>query len=408
MSSISALRSAIIAKKPLALLPAKSDITNAKELSIGSDDKLSLDDKSGFITQTDGTNQTIRAIYQCWLHHDSSTADYLTDCESKSIPVISFLERTDLLSYLSGSSDSCKYIEGKQDDQTKGQNNEKPQNKPSTEQEPQQVDTIAKADNAADHLTKRRKLIESDPTLKLVLENERDIVDHNKALRGSKLVDFSNVARECEYKIIRPGKRNAASAKASRDHQRHHHHVTSAFGSGKKLDSHSLAVVLKHKDPIIILSPSASALINMSNVKAFLEDGKFVDPTSGSIDPMSAPNMVRIVRNSKRFNRKIRYLVVNDVDKFFTKPEHWDRVVAVFTTGQEWQFKNYRYSNPNVLFQKVKGFYTYYSGDVVPPNVSQWNLEVIPIERSRRFKDRQISEYLWEVLEKFMVSKGYR
>ncbi|GME83259.1 unnamed protein product [Ambrosiozyma monospora] len=143
----------------------------------------------------------------------------------------------------------------------------------------------------------------------------------------------------------------------------------------------------------------------MANVKSFLQDGKFQDSTTL---PTTNTNMLQITRQSKKFNRPVKFLVVNNVDKFFTKPEHWDRVVAIFTTGQEWQFKNYKYTQPNVLFQKYKGFYVGYHGDIVPSTVNSWNVQIVEINRNQRFRDRQISEFFWESLEKFMASKGFK
>ncbi|QPG74711.1 hypothetical protein FOA43_002044 [Brettanomyces nanus] len=388
VSAVVTLRSAIKAKKPLTLLPEGSDISGAQQLVIG-DQAISLDEETGFTNEEDKVNETLRAIYQSWLHRDSNTTDYFADCEAKKIPVISFMERTELISYLSGASEKCEHLKGEEE----------------KEDNEEQKKRGAKSDKTAGG--KRQKIIDSDPFLKLVLSNEREVVDHNKALRGSKLVDFSNVAKECEYKIIRPLKKS--SSKSGRYHRHGADGVSGAAGVAGAVGavgagSQSLSAILKHKDPIIILSPSASALINMGNVKSFLEEGKFIDPSSEN----NSVSMQKIVRNSKLFNKKIKFVVVNDVDKFFTKPEHWDRVVAVFTTGQQWQFKNYRDSKPNALFQKVKGFYVHYNGDPIPESIETWNLEVISIERSRRFKDRQTSEYLWEMVEKFMASRGYK
>ncbi|VEU22326.1 DEKNAAC103727 [Brettanomyces naardenensis] len=384
--SIVLLRTAIKEKKAVSLIPEGSNISSATGLLIDGKE-ISLDDETGFINQEDGVNEKLRAIYQCWLHHESNTTDYLADCEEKKVPVISFMERTELLSYLSGASETCQYL-------THGEKRKEEQDKKET--------TSKSAESGGD--SKRQKIIDADPFLKLVLGNEREAVDHNKALRGTKLTDFSNVAKECEYKIIRPAKRGAAAASASKSSRSHRHGDES-----RSDDLHSLANILKKKDPIVILSPSTSALITMGNVKSFLQDGKFVEPGAGINKTVNGgADIVKVVRNSKRFGKKVKFVVVNDVDKFFTKPEHWDRVVAVFTTGQEWQFKNYRDSLPNVLFQKVKGYYIHYNGDPVPENIQKWNLEVIPIERTRRFKDRQTSEYLWETLEKFMASRGYK
>ena len=48
---------------------------------------------------------------------------------------------------------------------------------------------------------------------------------------------------------------------------------------------------------------------------------------------------------------QVRYVVVDSVEalsKFGVDP--WDRVVCVMTTGQEWQFKNYKWKDPKQLF----------------------------------------------------------
>lgn len=54
--------------------------------------------------------------------------------------------------------------------------------------------------------------------------------------------------------------------------------------------------------------------------------------------------------------RKARYFVVDSVEalaKFGGAgrvDEAWDRVVCVMTTGQEWQFKPYKWKEPKELF----------------------------------------------------------
>ncbi|KAG7698717.1 hypothetical protein KL930_001495 [Ogataea haglerorum] len=358
--SIRLLRECIKSGKTIAF-PEGQDISTAKVLILDGQE-VSLDEETGFVSG-DKINHVLRTVYQCWLHRDSNTTEYISDCEGKNIPVVSFLERTELISYLNGSSETCAYLQGAGPKAQTGGEKRK-----STEEQ-----------GAA------KKKREIDPFLREVLNNERNLIDHNRALQGTKPVDFSSVAKECEYKIIRAAKQK-----------------TKAKG---KVPEKSTASAGKNKEPIIILSPSASAILNMSNVKEFLQDGRFTNTADAG---HSTSNMLQIVRNSKRFDRRLKFLVVSNVEKFFTKPEYWDRVVAVFTTGQEWQFKNYKYNQPSLLFQKVKGFYLYYNGDPIPDKIQQWNVQPIGIERTQRFKDRQTSEFLWESLERFMAAKGYR
>ena len=84
----------------------------------------------------------------------------------------------------------------------------------------------------------------------------------------------------------------------------------------------------RRQDPIILLSPSASSLLTMGNIKSFLEDGVFVPPAATS----EAPNFLRVSRllPSIHPTTPIRFDVVDSPDKF--KPEYWEKVVAGFTT----------------------------------------------------------------------------
>jgi parafibromin len=46
------------------------------------------------------------------------------------------------------------------------------------------------------------------------------------------------------------------------------------------------------------------------------------------------------------------YQVIDSVDRL--KPDDWKRVVAVFVTGAEWQFKNWVWQNPLDIFSNGK------------------------------------------------------
>lgn len=84
-------------------------------------------------------------------------------------------------------------------------------------------------------------------------------------------------------------------------------------------------------------------------------------------------------------------------------------MVAVFTTGQQWQFKSYKWSNPQELFSKVAGFYVGWDGEAWPEGVKKWGnyLRVLEVERDRRFRDREVCEKFWETIERSMKNKGW-
>lgn len=382
MSFVDVLKSAITSNKEAKLVNAEGgvveDIGAAEFVQIGDSEKFKLGEESQF---KGSKMYDVKSVYFCWMNRDAAVTEYIELCENNKVDVISFVEKTDLISYLKGETDTSNYV-------IKPNSDEKDGKKRGT-----------RDDEKVDYKESKRLKIESDPLLKEISKHEIELVDHDKALRGTqKANDFSNLIRECEYKIVRPLK--SASKKPS---------TTSKDARKKEVagnDSSSLATILKKKDPIIILSPSAISMLTMNNVKLFLQDGKFVDPRD--IKEGANLNMVQVIRQSKKFGKKIKFVVVSNVEKFFVKPEYWDRVVAVFTTGQEWQFKNYKINQPNLLFQKVKGFYVNYSGDVIPNNIKNWNVQVISLDRNQRFKDRQVSEFLWESIERFMMSRGYK
>lgn len=83
--------------------------------------------------------------------------------------------------------------------------------------------------------------------------------------------------------------------------------------------------------------------------------------------------------------------------------------MAVFTTGQRWQFKAYKWSNPNELFDKVKGFYLGFEGEGVPSELGMWGggVMTLMVDRGRRFRDREVCEKFWEAVERGMRGKGW-
>lgn len=305
----------------------------------------------------------LNTIYFYWVHRDDSVTEYIKLCEDSHIPVVPFVDRSELMDILTTTVD--------------GGEKESP------------ISASSASTAHAETTTKRKA--EDDVLINQIKANEIDLIDHNKALRGSKLIDFSQIKRECEIKIIKP----ILSSKKSK-----------TSSSGTTSANSGLSVTLKNKEPIILMSPSASALLNMSNIKEFLSSGKF-DSTPGSTT-LNSDNVIKIKHVSDKFSKSINFLIINNIDKFIVKPEYWDRVVAIFTTGQEWQFKNYKFKEPNVLFQRFKGFYVGWEGDPVPENINKWNVEVIKMERNVRFKDGQVSQHLWESLERWMSVKGYK
>ncbi|CCE73166.1 Piso0_000189 [Millerozyma farinosa CBS 7064] len=363
IASLKPLRDATINKIPIILVKSHDNqqettdnIKEATHVKFGEDGTLYL-----LETQTNFYNeekpQSLRAVIFCWLHEKSSIVDYKNECIEYGISDFKFLVKTELTTWLIGNSETCAFVKG---EASKAESTEVSKTSPSS--------------------ARKRKL--DDPQIERISKHERESIDHNAMLRGSKNIDFSFLISDAK-KFISQLKRSKPSSKGS------------AKNNAPK------------KSPIIIISPATTSLITLNNVKEFLEEGRFTEP---NVSSTSKPEngVVTIHHKSERLIPAASQITVVDNVDMFTKPEYWDRVVAIFTTGQVWQFAKYKYSKPEILFQRYSGFYVSYEGDVTPKQIKDWNVTELKIGRGeKRFKDKMIVRDFWASIEKVLISKGY-
>ncbi|PIO76663.1 RNA pol II accessory factor, Cdc73 family [Teladorsagia circumcincta] len=107
-------------------------------------------------------------------------------------------------------------------------------------------------------------------------------------------------------------------------------------------------------------------------------------------------------RYLKPFLCLLPYLIVDQPNKF-TDAE-WDRVVAVFITGQLWQFKPFKrwHSNPVEIFAKIPAFHVHYDDLNIDPNVAKWSVTRLPVSRTTRHMDKARFRVFWEVLDRWI------
>ena len=110
--------------------------------------------------------------------------------------------------------------------------------------------------------------------------------------------------------------------------------------------------------------------------------------------------------------RPFRFILVDSPEQF--KPDYWNRLVAVFTTGQAWQFKGYKWQSPQDLFGHVLGVYLGWRGESIPDTVKGWGRGVaaLQVEKYRgegvgRWRDREVVEGLWSRIEESMRRLGW-
>ncbi|KXJ85787.1 Cdc73 family RNA pol II accessory factor [Microdochium bolleyi] len=390
------LRQAIAASSPI--VPTASDseasLAQATHLTFSVPSRISLpiDTPTRFTSNDQPVD--LRSIYFAWLKREVAIPEYnasasqLNDeLSSGQVRKFAFVERLDLITWLEGASEESEYIK------------------------PLAGDKDGVASTAAAALASKGAAAPAiggtvgrsgkgtlDPRLAVIYNSERKLGDRNSVLRGVKPTDFSHV-RKLAAPLI--------SKKPSQ--------TTTNIASNPTLATHQKP---KRPDPIILLSPSASSLLRMSNIKSFLEGGQYIPPDSEAASYTGA-SMLHINRLMKDIdpNRPMRFILVEGPEQF--KPEYWTRVVAIFTTGQSWQFKSYKWSNPQELFRHIPGIYLGWRGEQPPENVKSWGHRVMTIGIDRwkgtttgpdpsRWRDREIVEDVWKAIEGNMRNKGWR
>jgi len=234
--------------------------------------------------------------------------------------------------------------------------------------------------------------------IKKIRQSEVELRDRNTVLRGIKNNNFSSVrnAYVTKLKGLKEAKKTGAAAPVAT----------------QLSDSKPQARKQKNMYPIIMISSSPTSLITMYNVRRFLQESIF-EPSADARSRAAAEGTTRaedlipidrerttIEPGGQARASAQRYYVVDSVEalnKFGA--DAWDRVVCVLTTGQVWQFRPYKWSEPRVLFHHVKGIYVSWANDPPNPKVKDWNVTELKIDPHRRHVDKSTVAYFWKTLD---------
>ncbi len=77
-------------------------------------------------------------------------------------------------------------------------------------------------------------------------------------------------------------------------------------------------------------------------------------------------------------------------------------MVAVFTTGQEWVFKSWKYPSPVDLFTHTCGFCVRFIDDPSRGPVDTWNVTLMGIHRNRQHMNVTVVYSFWSKLDAWM------
>ncbi|KAK4231427.1 putative cell division control protein [Podospora fimiseda] len=364
---------------------------------------IPIDTQTRFLS-AEGKQVGLRSIYFTWINRDITIPAYNSAAEKlnnelegnkEAVHSCSFVERLNLVTWLEGAGDETEFIKpiGGGPGGKGGQG------------------LIKKGGEGGEFgggRSGRGGKGTLDPRLAQIYEGERRMGDRNSVLRGIKPTDFSHIRKlAAQFMTRKPG-----------------HHSSSAPGgapssSNPITNNPSLPInpkQVRRPDPIILLSPSASSILRMSNAKQFLEGGRY-SPPENIVPPPTMLNVSRLIKEMDP-NRPIRFILVETPEQF--KPEYWNRVVAVFTTGQAWQFKSYKWPNPTELFKHVQGVYLGWRGEQPPESVrgfghkvlccsvEKWRDPTQPGAEQSRWRDREVVEGIWKAIEGNMRAKGWK
>lgn len=138
----------------------------------------------------------------------------------------------------------------------------------------------------------------------------------------------------------------------------------------------------------------------MYNAKMFLEEGKFIRAEE-VMKAGKEKKKLDVVFRKMAGDRIVAYKLIDDPTSL--PPADWDRVAAVFVTGQAWQFNRWKHSDPVELFQHVLATHLTLEGRPVDPKVLSWNCKVLKVDEFKDYTSAGAASQFWLHLDDFIL-----
>ncbi|KAG0026982.1 accessory factor associated with RNA polymerase II [Podila clonocystis] len=406
---LSLLRDFTISKKPITLISSTGNL--ATELTDASD-VVFADDKQTFtFPRTTPTayrrgnsdeTYTLETLLFLLQRANQSVAEYSLEGAQKGIPIVSILDKRLVLDYLTGVTATSANIV--------------------YQSETSKRSTDEVANDTQDEASKKQKITsmtthgDENEVLRQIISKERLARTTASVLRGNK--SFANI-QKIGIGILLKSKPKDDKAAAKKSQDRPSTAQPSGSGSRPTGSSSDPRSNPQHQRPpsgtssnkpkstsrvpIIIIPAAVTSMITMYNIKQFLEEQTFVDSQELRDKGAAKPSNIKIERRQKpNETQKTYYQVIDSTDHM--KAEDWDRVVCVFTTGAEWQFKKWKWQKPIEVFTHVKGFYAKWADEIPKENIKSWNVEILSLNRHRRHADRALVTEFWDSLQSWCLA----
>ncbi|KAI9591683.1 RNA pol II accessory factor, Cdc73 family-domain-containing protein [Syncephalis fuscata] len=339
--------------------------------------ELKLPKTQKTILKKSGTEEyyTIETLLLMVDHRDENYLAYLKSGVGAEIPTVTVMDRNKLLGMLSTSQDTS-----------------------SAKRQP--LDVVSAA--AGLHAEKRARTEADQAQIfsETDIANAKAVTDHEQIALSRDALICSNRSFDEIYKHVRDlltqqSNKSKTTPSTSKDA------TSSKSKSSSGSSSHSRPKGARI--PIIIVPAAATSMVNLYNVKQFLEDKSFIDSRNAREQSTARPTLINIERRSEGSDTTSVYQVIDSVDKL--RPDDWKRVVAVFTTGAEWQFKNWVWQTPLDIFNNVKGYYLKYADEPTKDTVQRWNVTILEVHKYKRHTDQVVVGEFWDALDAFIASK---
>ena len=142
--------------------------------------------------------------------------------------------------------------------------------------------------------------------------------------------------------------------------------------------------------PIIIVPADSQSLINVGNIKQFIETGIINRTVSRSIE---APD---VVNTPKQYHINQHLKIVSSDLVQTIRPVDWDRVIAVFLQGHKWEFTLFPMKHP---LQQMQGFYI----GTRPCQNKFPGLKEFIVDQKQHHKDPIVQKEILSLLQQFVM-----
>ncbi|EPS68631.1 hypothetical protein M569_06137 [Genlisea aurea] len=329
---------------------------------------------------------TLETLVHFITSQDLKHTDYIQNARALRIPAVTLPDRKSLLEYLTGKIQTSDSIV--------------PLDLPAVNPN---LDRAALHEPTAESVSSG----EANP-MELIMAKERPLKDR-KAMLSFKKRDFFSVLTAA---LKRDEERQKMEALQRKDNLVAKNRIESRGGFPGGEEAATKVRKIGEGVPIILVPSAFTTLITIYNVKEFLEDGVFI-PTEVKLKQMQGqkPDCVTVQKKFSSRDRVAAAAAYEVRDKPSSlKSDDWDRVVAVFVLGKDWQFKDWPFKDHVEIFNKILGFYMRFGDDSMESSesskaIKQWNVKIISLSKNKRHQDRTAALEVWEKLEEFMRSR---